>query len=52
MFRVALNTVRPAAVSRAVPRAFSTSALRLAGSVTYNDVKPLTKQPTDVSSDA
>lgn len=43
MFRTALQTVRPQA------RAFSASALRAAGSVTYNDVKPLTKQPTDVS---
>lgn len=44
MFRTALQTVRPQA------RAFSASALRAAGSVNYNDVKPLTKQPTDVSS--
>lgn len=43
MFRTALQTVRPQA------RAFSASALRAAGSVNYNDVKPLTKQPTDVS---
>lgn len=47
MLRTALRTtVRPAAANA---RAFSVSALRAAGSVTYNDVKPITRQPSDVS---